>query len=1173
MVLTVGRRSRPARVSALLSRSCAILAACFVVATVYIPADALDPNRHISQYGHRVWRVNDGAIDPTGEITQTTDGYVWLGSPNGLLRFDGVKFARYAPPDLDLPTRGFTFLLGARDGSLWVGMRTGFARLKDGKFQWYSDPAQHIGISAILEDHEGTIWVTRYNLPPGEGPLCRVEGNRLHCFGEADGIPVRYGLGLTEDKSGDLWFGSKILCRWRQGSASTYLNEIQKHQGIGDGVIDVAAAASGEIWATVDGVGPDLGIRHFSAGKWGAYVIPGLDGTKVRSHSLFIDRNQALWIGTEHDGLYRVHDGTAEHYGTADGLSGDSIELFYQDHEGDFWVVTDGGVDMFRDTSIVTYSMREGLSTAWPYSILALRDDSVWIGTDGAVDILKGVKHSSLTGNELSGFPVESLFQDSHGVIWLGVGGKLMAYEHGRLQRIKDISKGVITAISEDTNHNVLVLTLWGGLFRVENGSVHEILPANNDLPRTGFLAPDREGGVWIGGRTNDLRYYRDGRVDTILIKGLDSSASVFGLMIDNDNSLWVPTSNGMFRWSNNNWQVLNKRNGLPCDVIFSAIRGDDGVFWLYSQCGLMKVARSEVDRWRERSDSKLTAEVFDKFDGATSVVANLSQPVTAKTSDGKLWFLSRRTAQMIDPRQTYRNPLPPPVHIENIVADHKDYALGGRVLLPALTRDIEIDYAALSLAVPQKVQFRYELEGHDASWQDVGTRRQAFYTNLSPGNYRFRVMACNNSGVWNEAGALLDFSIAPAYYQRNWFRALCAVVFLALLGGAYRLRIQRLRRQERNLRDVIETIPTFAWTALPDGSVDFVNRPWQEYTGLSTERTAGSGWREAAHPEDVQRNMEKWQTSLATGVPFEDEVRYRRAADGQYRWFLSRAVPLRDARGKIIKWYGTSADIQERKHAEEERERLRADLAHVNRVSILGELAASVSHELKQPISAAMTDAKTCIRWLKRDQPSIDEATAAAMRIVNDGSRAAEIIDRLRSLYKKTPPQRDSVGVNEIIGEMVSLLRAEANQYAISIRTDLVAGLPTITADRVQLQQVFANLILNAIEAMKETGGILAIETQRGEDGQLLISVSDTGVGLPKEKTGQIFDAFFTTKAQGSGMGLSISRSIVEAHGGRLWAVNNSPRGAKFSFTLSIGGESRAAVVLDERTRGLAQL
>ena len=1149
--LAIGRSARKVRVAAFIVPFCRALEIFLLGSLLCQSANALDPNRHISQYGHRVWRVNDGAIDPTSEITQTADGYVWLGSPNGLLRFDGVKFVRYAPPGLDLPTRGFTFLLGARDGSLWVGMRTSFGQLKDGKFQWYSNPAQHIGISAILEDHEGTIWVTRYNLPPGEGPLCRVEGNRLHCFGEADGIPVRYGLGLTEDKSADLWFGSTVLCRWRHGSASTYLNEIQKHQGIGDGVIDVAAGSSGEIWATVDGVGPDLGIRHFSAGKWGAYVIPGLDGTKVRSHALFIDRNESLWIGTEHDGIYRVHDGIAEHYGTADGLSGDSVEQFYADHEGDIWVATDGGVDMFRDTTMVTYTMREGLSSAWPYSILALRDDSVWIGTDGAVDILKGGDHSSLAGNELSGFPVESLFQDSKGVVWLGVGDKLMTYESGRLQEIKNIGKGMITAISEDTNHHVLALTLWGGLFRVTEGKVHEILPAMKDPLRTGFLAPDREGGLWIGGRTNVLHYYRDGRADTILIKGLDSSASVFGLIIDDDNSLWVPTSKGLFRWNNNNWRVLDKRNGLPCDVIFSAIKGDDGAFWLYSQCGLMKITRSEFDRWRDRSDVKLTVEVFDKFDGATSVVANLSQPTTAKTSDGRLWFLSRRTAQMIDPRQTYRNPLPPPVHIEQMVADHKDYALGDRLHLPALTRDIEIDYAALSLAVPQKVQFRYELEGHDASWQDVGTRRQAFYSNLSPGNYRFRVVACNNSGVWNEAGTFLDFSIAPAYYQMNWFRALCAAVFLAMLGGAYRLRIRRLRRQERKLRDVIETIPTFAWTALPDGSVDFVNRHWQEYTGLSTERTVGSGWREAAHPEDLQRNVEKWRESLATGMPFEDEVRYRRAADGQYRWFLSRAVPLRDARGKILKWYGTSADIQDRKRAEEEREKLRAELAHVNRVSILGELAASVSHELKQPIAAAMTNAKTCMRWLKREQPDVDQALEATNRIVNDGTRATQIIERLRSLYKKCAPQRELVEVNEIIHEMVKLLRAEANQYAVSIRTDLASDPPKITADRVQLQQVFMNLILNGIEAMKETGGVLAVKAEPSKDGQLLISVSDTGVGLPKEKTGQIFDAFFTTKPQGSGMGLSISRSIVESHGGRLWAADNFPHGAIFYLTL----------------------
>jgi PAS domain S-box-containing protein len=1154
--LAIGPFSRKALVMAPLGRSCLTLGSYLVVALLCARGNALDPNRHISQYGHTVWRVADRAIDPTSEITQTADGYVWLGSPNGLLRFDGVKFVRYAPPGLDLPTRGFSFLLGARDGSLWVGMRTGFGRLKDGKFQWYSNPDQDIGVYQILEDHEGTIWVTRHPLPPGEGPLCRVEGNRLHCFGEADGIPVRYGLGLTEDKSGDLWFGSTVLCRWRHGSTSTYLNEIQKHRASGDGVVDVATGSSGEIWATVDGVGPDLGIRHFSGGKWAAFVIPGLDGTKVQSHALFIDRNQSLWIGTEHNGLYRVHDGIAEHYGTADGLSGDSVAQFYADHEGDIWVVTDGGVDMFRDTSIVSYTMREGMSAAWPYSILALRDDSVWIGTVGAVDILKGGNHSSLTGKELSGFPVESLFQDSQGVIWLGVGSKLMAYKDGRLQSIKNTGEAAITAIGEDTNHHVLALTLWGALFRVEDGTVHEILPARKDLRRTGFLAPDREGGIWIGGSDATLRHYRDGRVDTTLIKGLDRSSSVFGLIADSDNSLLVSTSNGLFRWNNNNWQVLDKRNGLPCDVIFSAIRGDDGALWLNSQCGLLKITQSEFDRWRERSDIKLTVEVFDKFDGATGVVANLSQPITAKTSDGRLWFLSRRTVQMIDPRKPYRNPFPPPVHIEKVVADHKDYALGDGLHLPALTRDVEIDYTALSLAVPQKVRFRYQLAGYDPGWQEAGTRRQAFYTNLRPGNYRFRLIACNNSGLWNETGDSLNFFISPAWYQTGWFRGLYVSAFLGLLWLLYRIRIQQVRRQERKLRDVIETIPTFAWTALPDGSIDFVNHYWKEYTGLSTERTVGSGWREAAHPEDVARNVEKWRASLANGEPFEDEVRYRRAADGQYRWFLSRAVPLRDGQGTILKWYGTSADIEDRKRAEEEREKLRADLAHVNRISILGELTASLSHELRQPIAAAMTNAKTCMRWLMREQPAVDEALEAASRIEKDGSRAAEIIDRLRSLYKQSPPKRELVDVNEIVVEMLVLLQDEANRYSIAVRTELAPHISKITADRVQLQQVLMNLMLNAIEAMKDTAGELTIKTEMGQSGEVLISVSDTGVGLPPEKTEQIFNAFFTTKPQGSGMGLSISRSIVESHGGHLWATANSGRGTTFYFTVPTAAE-----------------
>jgi C4-dicarboxylate-specific signal transduction histidine kinase len=281
--------------------------------------------------------------------------------------------------------------------------------------------------------------------------------------------------------------------------------------------------------------------------------------------------------------------------------------------------------------------------------------------------------------------------------------------------------------------------------------------------------------------------------------------------------------------------------------------------------------------------------------------------------------------------------------------------------------------------------------------------------------------------------------------------------------------------------------------------------------------------------------------------------VRFRRAADGEYRWFLIRSVPLRDSGGKIVKWYGISTDIEDRKRAENERERLRtleADLAHVNRVSTLGEMAASLAHEIKQPIAAAITSAHSCTEWLAHEPPNIDRARAAAARIDKYGNRAAEIIDRIRSFYKKSPPQRELVDVNRTIQELLMLLKGEADRYSVAMRAKLAGELPKIVADPVQLQQVFMNLMLNGIEAMKDSGGELTVESQL-QDGQLQFSVSDAGVGLPMEKMEQIFSAFFTTKAQGSGMGLAISRTIVESHGGHLWATANNGRGATFHFTL----------------------
>jgi C4-dicarboxylate-specific signal transduction histidine kinase len=308
-------------------------------------------------------------------------------------------------------------------------------------------------------------------------------------------------------------------------------------------------------------------------------------------------------------------------------------------------------------------------------------------------------------------------------------------------------------------------------------------------------------------------------------------------------------------------------------------------------------------------------------------------------------------------------------------------------------------------------------------------------------------------------------------------------------------------------------------------------------------------------HPEDQATFNEAVERAIRERSDFEVDFRIV-LPDGSTKYSRSVGHPVFSASGELVEFVGTGIDMTERRQAEKERERLRqvqADLAHINRATTMGELTASLAHEINQPIAAAATDARTCLRWLAREQPDIGEARESAARMVNAVTRAADIISRLRQLFKKGAPQTSLVDVSEVIQEMVVLLRSEASRHSVSILTELTEDSPRVVADRVQLQQVLMNLMLNGIEAMRDTNteGKLTIKSLMAEGGQLLISVSDTGIGIPREQADQIFNAFFSTKTQGTGMGLSISRSIIESHGGRLWATSNSGPGATFSFTL----------------------
>jgi PAS domain S-box-containing protein len=396
----------------------------------------------------------------------------------------------------------------------------------------------------------------------------------------------------------------------------------------------------------------------------------------------------------------------------------------------------------------------------------------------------------------------------------------------------------------------------------------------------------------------------------------------------------------------------------------------------------------------------------------------------------------------------------------------------------------------------------------------------------------------------------------------------------LAQLGGVFNDTAQRLQdlyeslqSSEDRLRRVINTIPAHVWSSLPDGSVDFINQRLLESTGLSIQTLLGSGWQSIVHPDDRARYISQWRAALAAGEPLEIEARVW-TAQRDYRWLLVRNVPLRDGLGGIVKWYGTGIDIEDRKRAEEGLRKAQADLAHANRVTTMGELCASLAHEINQPISGAITNASTCLRRLDREPPDLEGARAGAALIIRDANRAAEIINRVRLFFRKGVMTKERVDVNEMIREMEILLHNEATQHAVFVETKLAAARPLIVADRIQLQQVLMNLMINGIDAMKAVDGPrqLTLGTQNDSNEQLLVSVQDTGIGLPPNQAGQIFNAFFTTKEHGTGMGLRISRTIIEAHGGRLWATDNHPRGASFHFTLAVSSD---AASLDARSNG----
>ena len=367
------------------------------------------------------------------------------------------------------------------------------------------------------------------------------------------------------------------------------------------------------------------------------------------------------------------------------------------------------------------------------------------------------------------------------------------------------------------------------------------------------------------------------------------------------------------------------------------------------------------------------------------------------------------------------------------------------------------------------------------------------------------------------------------------------------------KLAEDKLRASERTLRELTETIPQMLWSAETDGAIDYCNQRVLDYTGLSAEQVRGTGWMKSVHQDDIEKMAQTWTVAVSTGEPFQYEFRCRRASDNAYRWCISRALPLRDQEGRVIKWFGTVVDLHDWKEAQQALHMTRAELARVSRVTTMGELAASIAHEVNQPLTAVINNSNACLRLLAADNLQPEVLRRALDEIVADGARASAVVARIRGFIKKAPAEKNDLDINEVIQEVLALASRELYENRVLLDRQLTGPLPLVLADRVQLQQVLLNLIMNGIEAMSAATyqpRLLSVQSRVEESGDVLVAVCDSGTGLGLEAD-RLFTPFFTTKASGMGMGLSISRSLVENHGGRLWAAPNSPHGSVFYFTL----------------------